>query len=327
MNESETQKDETTTPVVPEVTEIDASTGIVAEVKEEAAEIVEDMKEEIAEVVEDVKEVVAEAKEEVVDAVPDIAAGTATTTASVAAVFVKSKEFLKTKKYTVATLALVLVALLALVYALEDKGKLNTGIFDGLQKQVSKNTAAAKVNNAKISEYDLEISMTQLATGAAAQGADITDPAVQTEIRIQALDMLVNTELLKQEAAARGIEVTQEEVTTRLEALKTDVGGEEILNQRMSDFGINQKTLLRDIKNELTIQKLLNEVFKEKSVVVTDDEIAEFYDQSGGVKAGLPALEEVKAQIEQQLKATKEQSVVTAYIEELRSKAEIESLI
>lgn len=328
MNESETQKDETTTPVVPEVTEIDTSTGIVAEVKEEAAEIVEDMKEEIAEVVEDVKEVVAEAKEEVVDAVPDIAAGTATTTtASVAAVFLKSKEFLKTKKYTVATLALVLVALLALVYALEDKGKLNTGIFDGLQKQVSKNTAAAKVNNAKISEYDLEISMTQLATGAAAQGADITDPAVQTEIRIQALDMLVNTELLKQEAAARGIEVTQEEVTTRLEALKTDVGGEEILNQRMSDFGINQKTLLRDIKNELTIQKLLNEVFKEKSVVVTDDEIAEFYDQSGGVKAGLPALEEVKAQIEQQLKATKEQSVVTAYIEELRSKAEIESLI
>jgi peptidyl-prolyl cis-trans isomerase SurA len=327
MNESETQKDETTTPVVPEVNETDAAADIVAEVKEEAAEMVEEVKEEVSEAVDDMKETMVEVKEEVMEAAPDMATGTAATTASVAAAFTKSKEFLKTKKYTVATLALVLVALLALVYALEDKGKLDTGIFDGVQKQISKNTAAAKVNNAKISEYDLEISMTQLSSGAAAQGADITDPAVQTEIRTQALDMLVNTELLKQEAAARGIEVTEDEVNTRLETLKTDVGGEEVLNQRMAEFGINQKTLLRDIKNELTIQKLLDEVFKEKSVAVTDEEIADFYEQSGGVKAGLPALEEVKAQIEQQLKATKEQSVVTAYIEELRGKAEIETLI
>ncbi|MEK7462209.1 MAG: SurA N-terminal domain-containing protein, partial [Patescibacteria group bacterium] len=247
--------------------------------------------------------------------------------ASAASILNNAKDFLKAKKYLVATLALVLLALVALVYVLEDKGKLNTGIFDEVQKQVSKYTAAAKVNNEKISEYDLEISMTQLSSGAAAQGADVTDPTVQTEIKNQALDMLVNTELLKQEAATRGIVVTEEEINTRLETLKTDVGGEDVLSQRMEEFGINQKTLLRDIKNELTIQKLLDEVFKEKSVVVTEEDIAAFYEEAGGTKAGLPALEEVKAQIEAQLKATKEQSVVTAYIEELRGKAQIETLI
>ncbi len=322
MNESETQKEDTTTPVVPEVTETVEETVIEAAetVTEEVTEVVEAGSEEgIQDMVSDATEVAGD--------MPTETAATTAAVASVATAFNKSKDFIKRKKYTVATLALVLVALLALVYALEDKGKLNTGIFDGLQKQVSKHTAAATVNNAKISGYDLDISMTQLSSGAAAQGADTTDPAVQAEIKTQALDMLINTELLKQEAANRGITVSEEDVNTRLETLKTDVGGEEVLNQRMAEFGINKKTLLRDIKNELTIQKLLDEVFKEKSVVVTEEEIVAFYDQAGGVEAGLPGIDEVRAQIEQQLKATKEQGVVTTYLEELRGKATIETLI
>jgi SurA N-terminal domain len=323
MNESETQKEDTTTPVVPEVNETEVATEATETVVEEAAA-------EVVDTVETASEAVEGAVSEAVETTaPEASTDTAATTAAVASVaslFNNTKDFIKRKKYTVATLALVIVALLALVYALEEKGKLNTGIFDGVQKQVSKHTAAATVNNAKISEYDLEISMTQLSSGAAAQGADITDPSVQSEIRTQALEMLINTELLKQEAAARGIAITDEEVNTRLETLKKDVGGEEVLNQRMSEFGINQKTLLRDIKNELTIQKLLDEVFKEKSVVVTEEEIVAFYDQAGGAEAGLPGIEEVKTQIEAQLKATKEQGVVTAYIEELRGKATIETV-
>lgn len=308
MNESETQKDETT-HTVPEVVEAEMSTNTEDEVLEPAV-VVE-----------------TETKEEVTVSAPAVTSETAATTAEISSMLSKLKSFLKTKKYIIATVAAVLIALLALVYVLEDQGKLTTGFFAGLQEQVSKHTAAAKVNSDKISKYDLEISMTQLSSGAAAQGADVADPAVQTEIRTQALDMLINTELLKQEANSRGITVTEEEITTRLETLKTDVGGEEVLNQRMVEFGINQKTLLRDIKNELTIKKLLDEIFKEKSITITDEEILAFYDESGGVNAGLPALEEVKEQIEAQLKATKEQGVVTTYIEELRGKAEIEILI
>lgn len=323
MNETEHQKDEdTTTEVVPSTPTEDTEA-----VSTDTHEVeVENTPTETA---------AAEAEVSAPEAVPEVvieAAATDTTTAnttaavSAAAALAKSKEFLRKKKYTVATLALVLIALLALVYALEDKGKLNTGIFDGLQKQISKHTAAATVNGEKISEHDLDISVTQLSSGAAAQGADITDPAVQTEIRTQALEMLINTELLKQEAATRGISATEEDITARLETLKTDVGGEEVLNQRMAEFGINKKTLLRDIKNELTIQKLLDEVFKEKSVAVTEEEIVAFYDQAGGVEAGLPAIDEVRDQIEAQVKATKEQGVVTAYLEELRGKAEIKTL-
>ncbi len=237
------------------------------------------------------------------------------------------KKFIIGRKYTIAAVILVAIALLGIVFLMEQQGRLNTGIFDGAQKMLSRNKAVALVNDSKISEYDLNISMAQIATGAAAQGADVESDEIKKEIQTQAIDMLVNTELLKQEAATRGIEITGDEVNTRLETLKTDVGGEEVLKERMKEFNIDEKTLRRDIKNELTIQKLLEAVFVEKAVAVTEEEVLAFYETVGGPGAELPALEEVRAQIKAQLKTTKEQEVVTAYIEELRGKATIELLI
>ena len=139
--------------------------------------------------------------------------------------------------------------------------------------------------------------------------------------------MLVNTELLKQEAKARGIKITTEDVDNRLTSLKEEIGGEEVLTERMMQFGVDEKTLRHDIENELTIQSLLDQVFAEKGLEVTEEEIVAFYDEAGGEKGGLPKLEEVRAQIEAQLKSSKEQEAVTGYIEELRAKATIETLI
>lgn len=294
--------------------------------------------EEVAAVTAEVTEAAtpAEVKEAVSETVEESKAETAAVAATVAAtplmVTLKSKltsckKFLMGRKYTIAAVILVLITLLAVVFLMEQQGRLNTGIFDKAQATLSKNKAVALVNDGKISRYDLDVSMSQIATGAAAQGADVESAEVKSEIQTQALDMLVNTELLKQEAATRGIEISKDDVDARLETLKTDVGGAEVLEQRMKEFNIDEKTLLRDIKNELTIQKLLEEVFVEKSVVVTEEEILAFYEQAGGAEAGLPALEEVRTQIETQLKTSKEQEVVTAYLEELRSKATIEVLI
>jgi SurA N-terminal domain len=288
--------------------------AVAAEVKEAAAEDVAEMKETAAEVVETTSP----------ESTP---ATTAPLMAMITTKLGVAKKFLMGRKYTIAAVVLVLIALLGIVFLMEQQGRLNTGIFDGVQQTLSKNKAVALVNDGKISRYDLDVSMSQIATGAAAQGADVESADIKTEIQTQALDMLVNTELLKQEAVTRGIEVSGDDVEARLETLKTDVGGADVLEQRMKEFNIDEKTLRRDIKNELTIQKLLEEVFAEKEVAVTEEEILAFYEQAGGVEAGLPALDEVRTQIETQIKTSKEQEVVTAYIEELRAKATIEVLI
>lgn len=234
-----------------------------------------------------------------------------------------------TKRYTYIALAIVaaVVVLAALLFVMERQGRVDIGIFDGVHRFVDTKTAVAKINDGTISKYDLDVSISQMSSGFAAQGADIESEEVKKEIQTRALDMLVNTELLKQEAAATGIVITDEDVTTRLETLTTDVGGEEALKERMAEFNVSEKILLRDIKNELTIQALLDGVFKEKNITVSEKDITDFYDEAGGVKGGLPELEAVRPQIEQQLRSSKEQEVVTAYIEELRGKAEIEILI
>lgn len=257
----------------------------------------------------------------------DVAATAASGMATAGAWATKAKHFLMMYKYTILAAVLVLIGLLGFTYMMEKEGRIETGLFDGIGNLTASYTAVAKVNDEKITKKELNVSMSQLELGAAAQGVDIADPKIKEQIQTQALDMLINTALLKQEAEARGIKITAEDVDNRLTTLKEEIGGEEVLMERMMQFGVDEKTLRRDIENELTIQSLLDQVFAEKGLEVTEEEVVAFYDEAGGAAGGLPKLEEVRAQIEAQLKSSKEQEAVTGYIEELRSKATIETLI
>lgn len=311
-NETPVESTEQTTPevVVEEMNASEEKTLEESEQSEDATAVTEEKKEESTEE----KEIPVQKTD-------------GQTAAGAAAFLTKMKKCIARRKYTIAAVGLVIVALVGLLYIMEEQGKIETGVFDGLDRMVATRTTVAKVNEGTVSRYDLDVSMAQISSGAALQGADIEDPEIKAEIEKQALEMLVNTELLKQEATAREIAITDEDVTARYEQLKVDVGGEEVLNERMAEFGINKKTLFRDIHNELTIQALLKQVFEQKNIEVSDAEVKEFYDAAGGEKAGLPKLEEVKEQIVQQIKSGKEQEIVTGFVTELRGNATIEILI
>lgn len=320
-----------TTPEV-EVTTPESKTEEVVEVAPEADVVTPDeKKEESVTVVVDEKteEVATPVADEKKDAAEVASAAVVATTASLKNKMQKCGAWLRRFRYSILAVILVAVAILGLTYIMESEGRINTGLFDKVNVLADNYKAVATVNKTKITKHDLNVSVSQLSAAAAAQGADATDEKVIDDIKNQALDMLVNTELLKQEAAARNIAITDEDVAARLETLKTDVGGEEALKERMQQFGVDEKTLKRDIKNELTIQALLDQVFTEKGVTVSDEEIKAFYDQAVGTekKADIPKLDAVRDQIEKQLRSTKEQEVVSAYIEELRKNAAIETLI
>lgn len=228
--------------------------------------------------------------------------------------------------YIVAAVVAVIVLLAALMYVMEKDGRIQTGLFDGVDRIQSERTVVATVNDSEISEYDLRISMEQIGAAATAQGVDTTDPEVQSSIKGQAIEMLVNTELLKQEAAVRGLTVTAEDVDARYQQLLEEVGGEEVLMERMEQFGVTDKILKRDIRNELIIQQLLDQVFAETEISVSEEEVLEMYNNAGGEAAGLPPLEEVRGQIEQQINTTKEQEIVNTFVDGLREKSEVNVL-
>lgn len=324
MNESDKRHEDDVTPVTPSTPEVETAP------LEEVVTVVEEKVEGGTEAIVETKEVVAaseemsEVKEVAGEGISEKTVAVAAATTPVAGLL---KKFGPKWKVIVGSVVVVLVLLAGLVYVMEKQGKISTGFFDGIDKMVATRTAVATVNDGKISRYDLDISMSQITAGAAQQGADLTDATVVAEIQTQALDMLINTELLKQEAGNRGIAITDEDVQKRYETLKTDVGGEEALMERMKEFNIDTKTLRRDIKNELTIQALLDTVFTEKKIEVTEEEVLEMYAAAGGEEAGLPAIAEVREQIETQVRTSKEQEVVTGFVDELRKGAAIEILI
>lgn len=237
-------------------------------------------------------------------------------------------QTLPLKQYVLAA-GLVLVIGGILLYGLERQGRVDTNVFGALSTMIKGEPAAAIVNGTKISIAEYEKNRQQIITSAEQQGLDVTESTIQTEINTQAIDVLVNTELLRQSAKEAGINVTPDQVETRYQEVITSVGGEEELVKRMSELGLNEASLRLDIEGEILIQSYLDGAVDTSSIIIDDAQIQLVYDQAvaGAAGAELPPLADVREQIEAQIKFSQEQELVNAFIESLRTAAEIEILI
>ncbi len=245
---------------------------------------------------------------------------TAETTAPVAEKPISKRMWLM----YVAAIVIVVGILLVVLFSMERQGRIETGVFDGVESFMQTRTTVATVNGVKITGAEYNTSVQQLLQAAAAQGADTTSPEVIASINERAIEVLVNTELLKQEAAEKGIVSKPEDVEARIATLVTEIGGEEILKERMATLQISDEQLRRDIGNEIVIQAYLDQLFSEVDLSVSETEITELYAAAGGAEAGLPPLEEVREQVSAQIRSNKEQEFLDGYIAELKTGAEIE---
>lgn len=228
------------------------------------------------------------------------------------------------KQYAIAGVIVLLMGI-GLLYVLEEQDRINTGVFDTVTELVKPAPAAATVNGVKIPLATYEKNRAQIETNAAAQGLTVTDESVKTEINKQAIDVLVNTELLKQAAAKDDITVTEEQVNSRYDEIVASLGGEDALKAKMTELGITSDSLQSDIKGELLIQAYLSKAVDLSNIKIEESDIKQVYDQANTPESNLPPLAEVKAEIEAQLRSTKEQELVNAHIETLRTDAKIET--
>jgi hypothetical protein len=259
-------------------------------------------------------------------AAPVVVTETQTETTPVVPAVAKKQMLIQ---YGIATLVILIMGA-GLVYALEQQGRMNTGIFDKISAMVNPEPAAAIVNGTKITQSDYNKNLTQLQNAATAQGSDVTDETIQAEIKKQAIDVLVNTELLRQEAYAEGALVTDEQIEARYQEIVTSIGGEEELATKMAELGITEEALRKDIEGEILIQGHLSKAVDTSKIAVTEKELADAYAQISGTAATgvtIPPLAEIKTQLETQLKTNKEQELVNEYITKLREGASIEILI
>jgi FKBP-type peptidyl-prolyl cis-trans isomerase (trigger factor) len=227
------------------------------------------------------------------------------------------------KPYLWAAVA-VLVMGVGLAFVLEQQGRINTSYFTPITKLLE--GPAATVNGAPITRDDFDRNFEQVMLEVEAQGftAEL-DPEMEATLKEQAIQSLVNAELLKQAAKEAGVTADSEALEARLAEIETGNGGAEQLAARMAEFGITMEQLRIDVENELIIQTHLNNELDLESVVVTDEEIAEVYNQVALENAGteIPPLTEVTDLLRNQILSERQQQLVGEYIETLRQAAEI----
>lgn len=231
------------------------------------------------------------------------------------------------QQYGIAFLIVVVMAG-ALWYMLEKQGRVETGIFDKITALVRPEPAVVKVNGEKVPKSLYDKNYEQLALQAASQGADAADPATAEQIKKQAIDVLVNSALLKQAARKAGIVVTPEQINERYQGIVEAQGGEEALAARMAELKITKDGLMSDIEDEILIQTHLDTAIDLTSIEVTKEEVDAFYKSvTSNPEVKVPPLEEVRTEVEQEIRYGKQQEQIGAYIETLKKDAEVEVLI
>jgi hypothetical protein len=183
---------------------------------------------------------------------------------------------------------------------------------------------AAVVNGEKITVAELEENVAMMMKGAELQGIDVNDPAIQEEVRTQALTNLVNNELLLGAARRAGVGNNEAAVQSAYNDLVTELGGEETLKERMATVGLSPETLMSNISDRLTVDAYIEAETDIENTVITDEEIGAYLAQIQTDGVTLPPLEEIRPQIEATLIAEKQQAIVDALLEKLRSEAKIE---
>ncbi len=97
-------------------------------------------------------------------------------------------------------------------------------------------------------------------------------------LKLSILDELVNQDILLERARKLGLEATDGEVEDKFTEAKSPYTEEEF-QRKLKETGGTADDLKRDIRRQLSIQKLINKDVVSK-ISITDQDVAEFYNQN-----------------------------------------------
>jgi peptidyl-prolyl cis-trans isomerase SurA len=228
-------------------------------------------------------------------------------------------------KFIVIFLAIALALLAGLYYMLTQTAQNDGGNI--IAPANSYPEVVATVNGENVSGEELSESVTRSEQSASQQGFDTTSPEIREQINAEALNVLINTKLLLQTAVASGMSATEEQVAEQITLLEQQFGGAEGLKTQMDTLGVTDESLRADLRDQLTIETYIKASDEYGTISVTDEEIATAYANFLTQNPELPALEEIREPIREQLIAQKQQEVIATIIQRIKETADIQILI
>jgi peptidyl-prolyl cis-trans isomerase C len=113
----------------------------------------------------------------------------------------------------------------------------------------------------------------------AAPGGQQIPDVQMAQMKNDVLESLIDRELLFQESKKKGVQVKSEDVSDQLQKIKQRYPNKEKFNSLLSNMGLTESDVQKQIERGIAIQELIDKEVAEK-IKVSDEETKSFYDKN-----------------------------------------------
>jgi len=211
------------------------------------------------------------------------------------------------------------------------------GIFDYLRERGeaagSPEDVVAMVNGEEIIRQDYSFQLDYMKSMYEMQGIDFGRSDSQDLLRqleYQALEELINQRLILQVAREKNMEVSQQEVQKEYEEVVSQFNDEEDLLSELEEMNLTRESFMTLIEEQLLFAQYMESYMEKvdpKELEVSEEELETLYSLYSSQVEDMPEYEEVKGQLEEELKDQKYNQVVNLMVQDIRAESDIEILL
>ncbi|MFP4119051.1 MAG: SurA N-terminal domain-containing protein [Candidatus Woesearchaeota archaeon] len=225
-------------------------------------------------------------------------------------------------KYLLVAIAMVALLLVTGCGVQEgtDKNADEIDIADEIDSEPEQPNETPSVSGAVVNgeEVDSE-EITSMQEMLKSQGQEISEEDI--------LEELINQELLMQEVEKQGLSVSDEKAESEIEEQLSAQGANiDDYKQQLELQGMSYDDELENVKEQLAVNKLLEEELEGEEFEITEEQAQDYYDQytsSAPEGEEVPEYEEIESQIKAELEQQQMQEARNSLVEELRAEADI----
>ncbi|WP_373895437.1 SurA N-terminal domain-containing protein [Virgibacillus natechei] len=191
----------------------------------------------------------------------------------------------------------------------------------------------AEVNGEEIPREEFETTYQGQFQQASMQSQMTGQEVDQDQLKGQVAESLIGTELLIQEANNSDYDASEEEINETLDEVVelNQLESQEEFLSAMEEQGVGEEEIMSQLEVQVKIDKLIAD--EAGDIEPTEEELQELYDQfaeqqkqmggEDGEEAEVPSFEEMKPDLEEQVKNQKEAEASQTLVEQLREDADV----
>ncbi len=192
-------------------------------------------------------------------------------------------------------------------------------VVEGLRSYGSTKRHALVVNGEKVDSFAIE---REFSRGIDSYRRMYGEALDAEELKVILLDRLVQKELLVQSAKDLKVKVSKSEINEQYNAYKAQAGDEASFARFLQYQGFTKTSFKEELKDGLLAEKVVEAI--ESKVVVTDEEVTEYFEENKYDSYYGKTLEESKDQIRDRLTNLRKGQAYGAFIEKAQKEAKIE---